>query len=193
MVFTHAFVGAISTKVYLDKIKNNTLPNEILYFLGILGSVLPDFDITVLFFFPNLMHRYFVTHSLVLYTTILLVTLLIAKGINNNKLKTGASMLFLGILSHLLLDVITGGSALLAPFYPHLLGFSIKLPTYTPTNIKGWFLNYFTSIYMIAEITLVLVYFYVLRKEKDKVARIFPWVLLFTAISATALLIQISL
>lgn len=189
MVFTHAFAGAVTTRIYLNSKKSNNVSKDLLYFLGILGSVLPDFDIAVIFFFPELLHRYFVTHSIVLYGGLFLVTYLTAKTIKNKTLEASSCVLFLGLLTHIFFDIVTGGTALFAPFLPQLIGLRINLPAYTPEDMFGWVVAYTTSFYGIAEAALFGLYAYILRNEDNKIGKILPWIFLLIAIATLGMLI----
>jgi membrane-bound metal-dependent hydrolase YbcI (DUF457 family) len=175
MVFSHAFAGAITTKFLLNKSKGITISRDLAYFVGIVASVFPDFDIAVLFLFPDLQHRYFVTHSLLVYLILYLVVILISKIIKKKELGFLASVFFLGVLSHLILDFLGGGIAALAPFVSQLYGFELIWAKYTPEDRLGWAIAYMKSPYMLGELALFIIYLgVILKNEVNKVARRLP-------------------
>jgi hypothetical protein len=53
MYFTHSLAGAVTTKVVLNKKENifSKAERDILWFVGITSSVLPDFDLVFFFLF----------------------------------------------------------------------------------------------------------------------------------------------
>lgn len=177
MVFAHTVLGATATYCVVRRNKFSNIQKSIIYFLGILGSTFPDFDILFMIFFPNTEHRYFLTHSIIPYSIFFLVVAILLRN-KTKEIKLMNATFFLGVLTHLVSDMLIGGLVLLAPFSDYYFGYKIT----AIGNRLNWAISYFESPYFLAELTLFIPYIILWKKEKNIVYRHFP--IFWTVIAA---------
>ena len=117
MLFVHALVGGLTTHYILKSKKQyrfDPIHLNIIWFFGVLGSVLPDFDISLLFFVKHVDHRLLLTHSIIPYTLLFIFinvfcSLYKSKKLNTNFVLMLNLVLYVGVLSHFLIDYFYGG------------------------------------------------------------------------------------
>lgn len=137
LAFGHLVGGWIAGKCIEWK-RKKTFPSLVWFFLFI-GTVLPDIDYLLDWTLELETHRTF-THSLLFLITTPFILYLILKIIKNNERKTGAIALGVGILTHLLLDMLTstGGIPLLWPNLIHISSTHVGyLDPSTPSFLQG--------------------------------------------------------
>ena len=149
MLIGHLPAGYFITR-YL--IKKNKLPlNKFWLGLGLLGSVLPDFDLIYTLFINTTIssHRNLPTY-IPLFWLILFLLCLASYAIWHKKwIKYGAIVLFGNVLIHLILDTPFVGVKWLWPFYDKLVGI------YNVGLTSGFLVeNYFQHWYWYLEIAL---------------------------------------
>jgi hypothetical protein len=179
MIFVHAFAGAILGKYIVkerQKVSQITQPTKItkkdvsiIYFLAIVGSIFPDFDLLTLLLDRTIHHRYLISHSFTFYTILLLLLLPFKKWINF----TYALSFYIGVVfGHFALDMVTGGIAFFAPFSNIIVGFPMPFRNL----VKAAYISaYLKSNYMLAELGILAWYiFFVYKKEKDVIAKKLP-------------------
>lgn len=118
MIFSHApgsFIAAFLTK----RCWARSLPKKqitILYIVSMIAAVLPDVDV-IYYYLVNatIRHRQHITHSLFLYLLIWLIFYAFGFFKKSQILKSTGFVLFIGGLSHLILDSVTTG---VPWFYP---------------------------------------------------------------------------
>jgi len=183
MVLTHSLIGVPIT-YFLLKNKTNLwkdrLNLNILFLIGIVGSVFPDFDLTLSFFVHDLNHRKLISHSivpyLILFSTVYFFSCTLKK--NQMLIKQANLIFFVTVLSHLLLDYIVGGISLFAPFSINIYGFDIYFE-----KSSDFFYKYFTSWYMVAEMILMSISMYFIYKLKEiKINLFLPFFFLVIAL-----------
>lgn len=164
MVLAHSFVGAPLT--YLLVRNKNLTPKfkNLVYFVGITGAILPDLDLILSFFIEDLNHRKLVSHSIVPYIAIFLIILAISYLFKRHaqKIRLLNLVAFLAVSSHLLIDYLVGGIALLGPFDSNIYG--IRVPF---MDGKELFVRYFNSQYLIFEAIVISTFFIFLKKYKN--------------------------
>lgn len=180
MIFAHAFAGAVAGKYIAaekdsKKGKFSMLQINIIYLLAIIGSIFPDLDLIYVFLNPTIHHRYLLSHSFLFYTVILIFAWILKKRISF----TYMISFYVGVLTHLLLDFITGGIVVFAPLSYTLIGLPMDF-----VNLTKWeYLSaYFNSMYMAGEIGIFVLYMlYVYKGEASMVAKTLPFVFLVIA------------
>lgn len=167
MVFSHAFFASALINAVHKKtdIKNTPLTDNMIYFVAIVGSIFPDLDIALLLFDPNIQHRQLISHSLLPYILLLLITMLISKIKRNTTYEVLAKAFFIGTSSHILLDLFAGGLVLLAPLSFTTFGF----PIYFDAQSEIWGKTYLTSWYMVAEAVFFILYLATIYRNNNKV------------------------
>jgi len=175
MYFTHSLVGALFVKPIIDKAEDKFTQKEkvVLWFAGITGSVLPDFDLVYTIFHGLGNHRYFATHGIFLYIILYLLLYFIGLLHERNEFgrkffKTLALVTILGVFSHFVIDFFIGGIAIFSPFSEIIYGLSI----YYDRQTHNWLFRYLTSSYMLVEFINLVVFFKVLKDKKYFFARI---------------------
>lgn len=173
MIYTHTLLGASATYILIKNHKFSKIQKNILYFLGIVGSTFPDFDLILMFFKPAIQHRDLLSHSLIPYSILFLVVMLILRK-SSDFAKMANTSFFLGVLTHLFSDLLFGGLVLFAPFTGIRFGFPIA----PFENRFNWAVSYFHTRYMLIEVLIAGIYAYLWRKEKNSIFRGFPifWV-----------------
>jgi len=192
MLLVHGFAGAITTYYTLknnSKLKMSQLVLNVLWFIGIVGGIFPDFDILFIFVDKNIEHRKLLTHSLVPYLVFfVLINLIIYftrfKKDTKNLLLISNVVFFMGVCSHLLIDFFVGGLGLFSPITNYYFGYNLPFSAKSPE----WQITYFSSLYMVAETLVALWYFNIRKNIKSFVGRWFPIFLFAVAISATLVL-----
>ena len=141
MVFSHAFVGAAVAHVVAGKKKFTKKQRVGLWVVAITASVFPDFDLSIILLNPALSHRELISHSIFPYMLIFGLGWLIADALDWRFLKSLNLAFFLGVLSHVFLDLVIGGVVLLAPLTWEMYGYEIK----GCIGQKYWIIDYLKS------------------------------------------------
>lgn len=168
MYFNHASIGAIAVKPIIDKYQKDFTEKEInlLWFIGITSSVLPDFDFLYFIILGYGDHRSFFTHGISLYilafVLIWILSYLQKKEVFGRKFFKAASVIFLtGIATHFFVDLLMGGLALLSPFSSKIFGLEMG---------KNWgedrLYAYLISFYMIIEVSLTSIFLLIFKGKK---------------------------
>lgn len=197
MILVHGFAGAITTYFILknksvSKLHKNFTEKQynILWAIGSIGGIFPDFDLIIAFLNRLISHRRLVTHSLIPYTVLFLVIniLLLIPNINskfskNTKdfIKLGNLVFYIAVISHLILDYFVGGLVLFSPFTDYYFGYPLPFDAKSPV----WQYQYFTSGYAIAEGVVALLFFTLFSKINNKVGKYLPIFLFFIACAMT--------
>ncbi|MBI2416038.1 MAG: metal-dependent hydrolase [Candidatus Kerfeldbacteria bacterium] len=93
-----------------------------LYAVAFIGGMFPDIDLFFYYFVnATLSHRQFITHSLIPYSIIVLLGVILQRR--------GVSLFALGALTHLVGDTLVGTAAIFLPFSNHLYGL-LNIPWY---------------------------------------------------------------
>jgi membrane-bound metal-dependent hydrolase YbcI (DUF457 family) len=189
MILVHGFAGGISAYYILKKkkaFKFSLKQLNILWFLGPLGGIFPDFDLILPFLNRDIEHRRLLTHSIVPYTLLfIIVNFLIAKiRITQHKkdfIKTAALVFYIGVCTHILLDCLVGGLQMFSPFTNLYIGFNLPFVTESP----DWQYGYFTSFYAVAEAFIAAWFFYLSKDINNKIGKYLPVFFFFVAILAS--------
>lgn len=184
------FIFGTTKLTSLNKVLS-TFQMNLIWFFGIVSGVLPDFDLLYVLFNPHVEHRKLITHSLVPYLVTFLLIYIILKKFKNNIfidiykfLQILNIVIFIGILSHLVLDFFVGGLVLFLPFTNYYFGYS--LPYYSNNPLFEY--NYFTSRYLIAELLFFVVYLLVFKQFSSFVPKILPFVFFAVAVLTSGLI-----
>lgn len=182
MILAHSLIGVPITKLVITKSNKSYSLNflNFSYFVGIISSVLPDFDLLLSFFIDDLNHRKLISHSLLPYLALFIFILFLSRFFPKykNELNVLNLIYILCVSSHLLLDYLVGGIVLLSPLSSGVYGFPIFFP------INEYFIqNYFTSRYILFEIPLIIYSLIVIKNIKNiYVPKILPFIFLISAI-----------
>lgn len=151
MLIGHLPAGYFLTRFLIKKAK---LPlNKLWLGLGLLGSVLPDFDIIYPILFKNSIgsHRLFFTYIPLFWVVLIIICLSLYFLYKKPWIKYSVLIIFANVFLHLLLDTAFVGVRWLWPFYDGLIG------VYN-VGLTGGFIvpNYFEHWYWYLEIALWL-------------------------------------
>lgn len=188
MVFSHSFIGVPTTYLVLKNTKKKHIKfslkeENILWFVGIVSAILPDFDLLYVLFNSGLKHRYFISHSILPYF-IIFILIFIYSYLNKRQsmyIKTLSYVFFLGVCSHLIIDLLVGGIVLFAPITYNIWGY--ELFRNTSDNVS-WITKYIFSWYMVFEILSFFPYFLIQKKVKNTIATYLPLFFFGSAILA---------
>ncbi|NBO17491.1 MAG: metal-dependent hydrolase, partial [Proteobacteria bacterium] len=109
MILAHSLIGVPITH-YLIKNKSEfydkPLFTNLMYGVGIVAAVFPDFDLILSFFINDLDHRKLISHSIVPYLVVFCFGILLSKLFSkySSEIKILNLIFFIGVLSHLFLD-----------------------------------------------------------------------------------------
>lgn len=186
MVLAHSLIGVPLTFFVLKRLTKINEQNEsirfinLVYFVGILGAVFPDFDLILTFFIEEINHRKLISHSILPYFLIFISIYFFSSLLkkNKDKVKLLNLIFFVGIISHLLIDFLVGGISILAPVKTDIFG----LPIYFNSLDSEFFYKYFTSWYIVYELILIFIsIFYIFKLRKLWVVKTLPFFLLLVA------------
>jgi|GEM_PF-1529499 len=195
MLLVHGFAGGITTYYVLKAKKHlrfSDFQMHVLWFLGVLGGIFPDFDIVFAVLDPTVEHRRLITHSTIPYALLFVLINLICyfgKELQGRKhfILMANLVFFLGVVSHLVIDYFVGGLSLFSPITTHYFGYRLPFSA----KIPQWQLRYFDSPYMVAE-TIVALWFLDLRKHINSfVGKNLPIFFFVVALLATLFLMFI--
>lgn len=181
------FIFGTTKLTSLNKVLS-TFQMNLIWFFGIVSGVLPDFDLLYVLFNPQVEHRKLITHSLVPYLVTFLLIYIILKKFKNNIfidiykfLQILNIVIFIGILSHLVLDFFVGGLVLFLPFTNYYFGYYISSNLNDPLHK----FNYFTSKYIIAEFVVYFFYVYILNQSKFIIPKFLPYIFFIISVIST--------
>jgi len=166
MIIGHLPAGYILSSYIVKPLLKGTpagiFPGRLLL-IGSLSSIVPDLDMAYFYFIDqgkHLHHNYW-THLPVFWTglAVLVLTIVIARG-HCALLPYGLTIL-IGILSHLLLDTITGG---IRWFYPYSNRYFFLFQV--PPIHKWWVLNFVLHWTFIIELVLTAVACWIFLNRK---------------------------
>ncbi|MBU0731836.1 metal-dependent hydrolase [Patescibacteria group bacterium] len=174
MLFAHGPAGFL-TAYFTRKIwKADKLPRRTqiwMYVVGFIGGLFPDID---LFYYylgsARISHRQLFTHSLITYTLIFLIIFLIGSLTKKQSIKSLGIVFYFANISHLVLDMVYGATALFAPLSPELIGLP-RLEFLYGT----FFANNGVLVNFIFETLIVAIFFIVLAPiifKKEKIVRL---------------------
>ena len=153
MILAHPLIGSAVTGIVLNSadITFSLAELNILWIIGILGSIAPDIDLILSLSLRNFNHRRFITHSIVPYPILLgLLYLIIPK---TTFYLFGLTLFGLGIFTHFVADVFVGGVTLLLPFSKKLIGIDLQ-----SGSRNFCFVDYWRSWPMIIEILVIVLF-----------------------------------
>ena len=183
MILAHSLIGVPITH-YLIKNKSEfydkPLFANLMYGVGIVAAVFPDFDLILSFFINDLDHRKLISHSIVPYLVLFCFGILLSKIFKkySSEIKILNLIFFIGIASHLFLDALVGGVSLFSPITNHTVG----LPIFFDYTID-FYSKYFTSFYFLLELPLIVYSLYMIAKLKNLVSVVtLPFLFLTIAI-----------
>jgi len=161
MIFAHAFIGAIIAYIATPKMLQGTEAEKfwklnkksVLWLFAILSSVFPDLDILYVLLIDNSAeHRKLLTHSIVPYTIILILVLLIIKIKKIDKYYSQLTLIsWLGVLFHLIADLYVAPVYLFTPISNVML---LWQPFHI--NLKDGIKAYIFSPYMLTELIIII-------------------------------------
>ena len=183
MILAHSLIGVPITHFLIKnktEFQNKPIFVNMMYAVGIVAAVFPDFDLSLSFFINELDHRKLVSHSVVPYLVIFLVGILLSRIFKKytSEIKILNLIFLVGVLSHLFLDFLVGGISLLAPLTRSSFGFPIYF-NYT----SDFYYKYFSSFYFLLELPLIAYSIYMIVKLKNFLAvKTLPFLFLTIAI-----------
>ena len=154
MLIGHLPAGYFVTRTILKKFKLpfNQRLGKWLFLAGLIGAILPDFDLAYWILFDEYgagSHRFYYTNYPVFYLLSFLLFVMIYFLYRKKWLKLGIIIVFANIFAHFLLDTAFVGIKWLWPFYDRLIGIY-------NVNFTGGLLveNYFRHWFWYLEIAL---------------------------------------
>lgn len=171
MLIAHAPAGYLITRLLARSVFKNTVRHERtdgfyqrLMFAGILGSILPDFDLIYYSFFDSskTAHHGYITHMPVFWLSIWCLCMLIGKIIHDRRTYALGTTLCMNAVVHLVLDTLTGVICWLYPF--SIEGVNI----FKVANIHIWWVqNYLYHWTFLIEIAITLAAMAVFLRVKE--------------------------
>lgn len=158
------FIGHLPAGYILTDFLQKRLNTKRFLWLGLLASILPDFDLLYFYFVDNkqtLHHDYWI-HVPFYWLCIGLATFVCLSLFRQSHLFGAATIFFANIFLHLFLDTIAGGIAWLYPLSEH----SFFLVT-VPARYQPWYLSFVFHWTFLLE-TGVIIWAIVIRIRKRK-------------------------
>jgi len=161
MLIGHLPAGYFLTRALIKKYK---IPLTPLWLgLGLIASVIPDFDHIFNILFQNNIfnHRLLLTHIPFTYVIILIISLIVYKIKKWTWLKWGMIIILPNIFLHLILDTLFVGIEWLWPFYPKLIGIynvNITEGIIVPNYYHHWYWYLEIIFWIIAIIAVIKSY-----------------------------------
>ncbi len=165
MIIGHLPLGYISTKIITAKWPNNSVKRRAFIIAGLLGSIIPDFDMIYFYLFDNCQHHH---HTywihIPFYWCIILGLSILVLWFTKKEYLPFLSIFGINIFIHLFVDTIVGDIWWLYPLLnkPYSL-FSV------PALYNTWWVNFILHWSFIIEIIIMFVALYIclsLRKKK---------------------------
>lgn len=164
MFIAHLPAGLLLTQVLIKGASSTELAKPQYYFLlftGLIGSILPDFDLLYFFLIDNRQHGHhsYWTHMPYYWTALFLFGLVYCKMIQANRFVFSALLiLYLNILLHLVLDTLVGGIYWLYPMNDLYLSLVEIRPQF-----DWWVLNFVLHWTFMLELLITALALYRLR------------------------------
>ncbi|MFA6296738.1 MAG: metal-dependent hydrolase [Patescibacteria group bacterium] len=127
MIFAHAPAGYLILR-FTEKFWNKKKifkkkKRLVLYLIGIIFSIFPDFDLFYHYFYSaNTPHRQYISHGIIVYLVLFLLIYLIGLLAKKQFIKSIAWVILLGVSTHLFLDTIASGIAIFTPLSSMMIG-----------------------------------------------------------------------
>ncbi len=154
----------------------------VLYLIGILFSIFPDFDLFYHYFYSaNTPHRQYISHGIVIYLLLFLSIYLIGSISKRQFIKSIAWVILLGVSTHLFFDMIASGIAVFAPISNLMIGFrSISLLKYSFFTENIFLINCSLELLIILSAIVAFAYDFI-KNAKLKLAILITSIILFIA------------
>jgi inner membrane protein len=156
MILAHGPLGYLLAYVSQNRWYTQIQPAQRrwVYLAAFIGGIFPDVD---LFYFylvdSSVSHRQLITHSLITYTVLLIVMVLLLKLRPQQRFWWLAGIVFcVGAYSHIAADMLIGMAALFNPMSQTLYGL-VSIPWYR----DSWFMRYNLVTNFTAETVIILV------------------------------------
>lgn len=179
-MFAHAPAGYLAleaTKKIWNKKKFNKKQTLILYILGIVFAVFPDFDLFYHYFYSaEIPHRQYISHGILIYFSLFLIFYLIGLIFKKEFIKSIGIVILIGSLSHLILDMIASGIGVLTPFSSYMFGirkFDFIQNSFVGANM--FLVNYVLELFLIILSVGVFLSYFIKQKKQ----RIIMWLIGF--------------
>lgn len=184
MVFAHAPAGYLVLRLF-EKFWNKKKifkkkKRLILYLIGMLFSIFPDFDLFYHYFYSaNIPHRQYVSHGIVIYVLLFLSIYFVGSIFKKQFIKSLAWVILIGVLTHLFLDTIASGIAIFTPISNLMIGFrSIFLLKYSFFTENIFLINCSLELLLILSAVAVFAHDF-LKNAKSKLVIYISSIILF--------------
>ena len=132
---------------------------------GAIGAIAPDFDLAYFYLFDGRQHNHhsYVTHYPVIWIAAMLVCACWWRADRARPWAALAGVFALGGFTHMVLDIVVGDIAWLAPFSDEYFALS-----HVETMFKPWWLNFILHWSFALELLLVALAVYVWRRDHSR-------------------------
>lgn len=186
MTFAHAPAGYLALR-FLEKFWNKKKVFKkkkrlVLYLVGILFSIFPDFDLFYHYFYSaNTPHRQYISHGIIIYLSLFLLVYLIGLIFKKQFVKSLAWVILIGVSMHLLLDMFASGIAVFNPISTWMFGLrSIWIIKYSFFTRNIFLINCVLELLLILAAIDVFVFDFI-KKAKIKLIILISSIIIFVA------------
>ena len=168
MFIGHLPAGYLVTSLFLNNSKSK-LSNQIydrIWWIGIISSVLPDFDLIYFYLIDNRqhLHHLYWTHIPFYWIFIFSFFKIVSYLLKNNLMNLINWIIAINIFLHLFLDTLVGKILWLYPFSNNDIVFFEVSAQYS-----WWVLNFILHWTFFGEIILIVIAFYTYRMKRRKI------------------------
>jgi hypothetical protein len=153
MFIAHAPSGYIMSKLILNKVRGIPVASSYVFWAGIVGAIVPDFDLAYFYLIDHLQthHHKYITHWPLLWASLVILFSLSLSLCKQSKMLFLALIFSLGGMLHIVLDGFVGDVWLFAPFIDKPYSMFTVTARFQP-----WWLNYFLHISFVMELTITV-------------------------------------
>ncbi len=161
MIIGHLPAAYIGTKVLYKRLNNGRVSKRLFTLMGILGGIIPDFDMFYFYFIDNRQnhHHTYWPHFPVVWLTLLLTSYLWFRHSRSGSYSPAAMIFAVNGTVHMLLDTVVGDLWWFMPFIDKSYAlFSV------PARFQPWWLNFIFHWSFAFEIAIVIFAVFLLRR-----------------------------
>mgnify|MGYP001558497206 CR=1 FL=1 len=154
MFIAHLPAGYLLTRAIQNRFKVNWF-----FWVGLLASVLPDFDLLYFYLIDHrqTLHHEYITHLPLFWLAVWAAALIVAPLMKRQEYLVVTTIFFSNIFLHLLLDTVVGGVAWLYPFSQQSFELAV-----VPATHDFWVWSFVFHRSFLLELVIILVAAYML-------------------------------
>jgi LexA-binding, inner membrane-associated putative hydrolase len=165
MFVAHLPAGYILSKYFASKCSVSEGSKKLLLYCGVVGSILPDFDLLYFYLVDDRQHTHhsYWTHIPIFWFSALFLSICCMTIFKSSRVLRNILILLLNIVLHLTLDTVAGGIRWLYPFTDNdYVLFEVQ------AKYGWWVLNFILHWTFVLEVSIVGFFFWYFSVVKSK-------------------------